>query len=82
MSAAEPSKAQRMVDVLRAAPMGKTTRDKLSGMAGVGDAAGILRYVQGCIKNKSDVGESIRNAGKVTFESLYPRVKAIFEGKE
>ena len=82
MSAAELSKAQRMLDVLSAAPMGKATREKLSKLAAAGDAAGILGYVKGCIKNKSDVGDSIRNAGKASFESLYPRVKAIFEGKE
>jgi hypothetical protein len=73
-------RAERMYAEIREAPMGARTRKQLEEMVARGDCDAIMRYLIHCVQNKREVGESVAHSGRVSCESRYAAVKAIFEG--
>lgn len=75
-------RAQSMFDAIDEAPMSANTRARLRSYVADGDCDGLVRYLERCIMNQRDVGRSIEDAGKVSFESRMPLVRAIYEGRQ
>ncbi len=72
-------KAKKMFSVISQTPMGSKVREEFCQMAEIGDVDGIWNRLNECIKNRPEVGQSVEQAGKTSFEMLLPEVKSIKE---
>lgn len=71
--------ARKMYDQFRAAPMSSRIRATFERLVSEGDCDGILQQLETFIDRRPDVGQAVRQAGLVSFESGYPNVKSIWE---
>lgn len=71
--------AQEMLRLICQAPMGDRVRGIFVEMAERGDPEAILRQLTVYVERRGDFGASVERAGRMSFESVYPQVQAIYE---
>jgi hypothetical protein len=75
------TKAQKMYEVLKKAPIGKATDKKLMAWVNDDDPDAIWAYFQECIKRKPEVGESIESNNLTSFEQLKYELEKVYRTK-
>ena len=70
-------KAQVLLAILKLAPVGRSL-DEFEQYAADGNADAIWRYIDNATRYRGDVGRSVQNAGKISFETLRPAIDAVY----
>lgn len=68
-----------MFELVSKAPMSQRVRAMLFEFVERADPEGMFRKLSSFVERRGDVGRSVEAAGRVSFESVYPQVEAIYE---